>query len=206
MDAFWSWVIRVNARTVFYLAAAISLVLVLVGWLVLEGTGDIPPIAELPPAGEPGALEVTSANGSRLTAPETPINPFHSTHLAGWLAAQRAQREAKEDQVLPPPPVTPATPVVTPIPPPEPAPTPPPPPPRLVQLLYRGMLQRTDGERFALVEHPASKQTAYYRRGDLVDGFRLADFDRQSMHLIGKDHGRHNLAVGRPAELQEAQP
>ncbi|MBN1558008.1 MAG: hypothetical protein JW951_07670 [Lentisphaerae bacterium] len=91
MDTFWRWILRINARVVFLLLAAL---LVGVGTLYIRRWGEGPPSPTLPPGGEDPEAAVAES-GALPEIAGGRENPFASPYLKAWVEAER-ERERLE--------------------------------------------------------------------------------------------------------------
>lgn len=82
------------------------------------------------------------------------------------------------------------------------APQPAPPPP-ITELTYRGMWQKTDGERLALLEIRPPPQSRFYSAGEVCLGMTITNIEPDGVGLIGPDGTNRPLAPGAVLRFQE---
>jgi len=187
MDAFWKWLMRTNARWVFY--CALAALLLVIAWWTWKELSPLEPEAVIPASAlkdnPPPVLGIDALlDGARSKAPlEVPVNVFVA------LEPLRAPKTDPTANVTPnwtqPPTLNPTV-----KPPGEAQPPPPPVKPRdTLRLTYRGLLRRPDGKTVALIEDSKSKGSAFYpvSTNDLFGVGKLATIDTNRADLILKD-------------------
>lgn len=202
-DAFWKWLTGLNPRRLFL--ALLALLVALAVWLVRQ---ELQPPQNSSQAGaDPGAsaLPQPSAPGLRalrnLPQREDPVgNPFTSPFLENALAVRRelgdflerapdallmlpaaeALRSARnESQFLPLPPV---------------------------ELVYRGMMRRTDGVNVAFIDNQTTSTRTHYRENGSLLGYRIVEITRAQVILDDGRGTRRILPVNEVQVLREAAP
>jgi hypothetical protein len=226
MQAFWTWLMRANARAVFA-GALVALLLVCAWWLWRE-VSPPDPLRAIPPRPMPEKPREGLGIAAYLTAqllPEATLmrgNPF--------LLVQRRALPALVQRILvaPPPPVSPPAA----LPPPEhlamdtePLPGPrllawPPPvtppkdeppeqppdgqtePPRVVTLTYRGIFKRPDGRVMVLLQDSESGRSAFYEDGAHLHGVQLGRAGPASIRIRTSDGRTGELRIGQARDFK----
>ena len=174
MDGFWHTLFRFNARHLA-LGAAVVLMLAMFAWLIsLVPHGTTPGVTNAAPAAGPGDAtgEVTPLPAPDRGAGET--SPFESKHLSELVALSDEgllRWDTPSDPAREPPPEAP--------PPEEPEKPKEPPKPRTVNVLYVGMMTRTDGTTIAFMAKEGEEQPGRYVSGAaFIDGVKITDIQR----------------------------
>lgn len=172
MDGFWHTLFRFNARHLA-LGAAVLLMLAMLAWLVsLVPHSTKPDMADAVPT---AGLNGTAKDGTPLPAPgegdDGQASPFESKHLSELVALSDEgllRWDTPSDPAREPPPEAP--------PPEEPKE---PPKPRTVNVLYVGMMTRTDGTTIAFMTKEGQEQPENYAAGAaFIDGVKITDIQR----------------------------
>ena len=205
MDAFWKWLMRSNARWVFY-CALVALVLVIGYWTWRE----------ISPLEQAAALPTSAFKDT--PPPVLDVDALLDRSLAGTPAKIPANVFLAPEP--PPPPLPPSpppspnrlNPATTAVKPNDPAavkpvdgqpPPPPPPPPRnTVSLTYRGLLKRTDGKVLALIEDSKSKGGVFYSVSNEVFGVRVGGIDTNQATVTLSDGSVLPLKLGEPVVFE----
>lgn len=180
MNGFWHALARVNARYLS-IGAAILLGLSLAAWLFSLGPHRSRETATAPPApGRPSAAGEAPGQPGRGATNGVAPNPFESDHLSelvalseeGLLQWNTPSSPPREAQPEPPPPEEPER----------------PPEPRTVQLVYRGMIRRTDGTTVAMIEKDGEgRPTSYAAGAALIDGVQITEIGRSQLKVAVGD-------------------
>lgn len=191
MDVFWQGLVRVNVRMLF-MVCLFALALLAVGVAIRLVETRVPD-AEPAPRQESGEIPAYRLEGAWEPHEARDVgNPFASVFLDTFYAQQQMREERAAPEPVPtPPPVAEDS-----APEPEPAPAPPPPPSAV--LMYRGLIQNTDGRRLALIEHVGEGTQRAYRLNDAVlPGRHLAAVERDRVILRDGASGtnRYELTV-----------
>jgi hypothetical protein len=210
-------------------AALLAAVAARVAWKELPFSRAHPPAVSLEP--EPVSTNVPAAwPGIETVAVQesrpVPANPFHSAHIEKYLArlaaekaaaeeaarrkaaeeeARRkaedeARRKAEEDARR-------AAAAASPSPAPTPEAPPPsaPPGPVILRFVYRGMLQRTDGARLALVESGPPPSVRFYQAGERCLGLMVTNVASRDVGLVLPGGTVQALGVGAAFTVPEAE-
>ena len=210
MDNAWTWLKRANARALLA-AAAIGLIAVIGWWAwALTRPVHIPaqPMAtsgkdkETRPLGLLAFLEQQApwTTNDALPDPFTRPGAFEA-----YQPAQPQQTTQPPQQTTQPPPLRGKPPNVgqTPLQPPPQQTTQPPPKKEVVSLVYRGMLQRTDGKFMVLVEDSKSAQRRLYPVGGEVCGVKIRTAGEQELGVTLSDGKEDTLTFGAPKSFAE---
>jgi hypothetical protein len=185
-----------------------------------ETPGMIPTVAVMPPIGPVMPAPSSLTNGLALVLQ---TNIFTSAHIDRYLAklaaeeaarkaaeeaarkaaeeaarkaAEEAARKAAEEAARKAAQASTQAAAQTP-------PPPPPPPPKMVDVAYRGMMQRTDGAVLALVSTTPPGTAAFYRVGDSCQGLVITNIRPRQVDFLFKDGSVKTVQPGEAVKVTE---
>jgi hypothetical protein len=205
MDAFWKWLMRSNARWVFY-CALVALLLVIGYWAwreytPLEQTAPLPTSA-LKDSPTP-VLDIGDVlDRSLASAPaQGPVNVFRAPEPPSP-PPPSVPPPAPNKPPPAAPPVQPTVPTVANPPEVQPPSAPPVKVRDTVSLTYRGLLKRTDGKVLALIEDSKSKGGVFYSVSNQLFGVRVGGIDTHQATVTLSDGSVLPLKLGEPVVFE----
>jgi hypothetical protein len=207
-------------RSVFVVLALLLVVAwVWLAWTLLSARGSPPTAAPAASVARVNPVFVSWPGAGSLSQPysgKLQGNPFHSTHIEKYLArvaaekaaaeeaarkaAEEAARKAAEEAARKAAEEAARKAAAQ-----QAAPGQPPPPPKYVDVVYRGMLQRADGERLALVEVAPPPSAQFYREGEPCRGTTVTGIQERTVALVFRSGTNETLTVNEPRKYLELQ-
>jgi hypothetical protein len=201
MDAFWKWLMRANARWVFW--SALAALILVIAWWTWKEFSPLEPEAAIPASalkeGPPLVL------GFNVLLEEFQTGTTIGVPVQVFIAPEPPRPPSKVD--VNPPPSKPENPpdskpgnvgVTKP-----PGAQPPPPKPRdTVSLTYRGLFQRPDGRIMALIEDSKSKSRSFYSVSNELFGVKVGVIENEQTVLTLSDGSALPLKLGQPAVFE----
>lgn len=197
MEEFWKWLMRTNARGVFF-CSLLALVVVTAWWIwkefaPIKGKVRVLPMTaqEKPRVGlglltliekQSSTGAVRAPGNSFLSSPSPPQNrtPKYS-RLNGfkrWLTTRKPQKPIQKPEK--PKPQKAAW------------------KPETVSLTYKGVFKRPDGKVMALIEDSKTKSSSFYTSGDELHGVKIGEIGMKEVGVILADESSVPLRLGEP--------
>ena len=212
MENFWKWLMRANARGVF-MCSLLALIMV-AGWWAWRQSLPVGEDVLMPPGssrnGDKAGLALLAFVQDQLAVVGRPAtkNPFllarskRSPKPRGGTPQETPAEEPPEIawvETKPETPDKPATPAQPdqPATPEKPKPKPPPPKPaERVNLTYRGVFRRPDGQYLALIEDSKSKSSAFYLSGAELFGTKVKGIATEDLEIEDAGGAAVSLHLG----------
>lgn len=197
MEAFWKWLMRANARVVFF--CSLSAFVVVSGWWTWMEFAPVDYETRIPPTtarekSRPN-LDLLAFLEKQLSSVASPVsnNPFLSPETSESVT-----------QISKPAPPEPA-PLLTPETREQSRPTMPSPTqkPETVILTYRGIFIRSDGHVMALIEDSRTKRSSFYNIGDNLYGVKIVNVKTEQAAVVLSDESSVTLKLGKPEVFKE---
>lgn len=191
MENFWKWLIKANARAVF--AVAVIILLLVTGWSIWRALQPV--VAENMPAGNPtgernrarlSIIAYLDQQFDDMKRPEGP-NPF---------AAPPAPPQTNIVYV---PPVTTNPPPVKPLFQKPPAPR----KPDIVNIIYRGYMQKPDGKVVAFIENSKLNSRSFYTISNKVHEITITGIAIQQVKGLLENGDEIVLKLNKPAVFED---
>jgi hypothetical protein len=207
VEAFWQWLLRIDARVICGALCGCALLLAVAALLHIgfAGTGSASQLSALvgqeliPQPVQPGT--VTAAEGNH-TIPASPFQSRYLDEVRNFLEGERQRAAAEAEALRLEAECRAQWPEETEIAEVEPPPPPPSTPSRILRIVYQGSIRRTDQTVVALVKDDSTGAVTHHRVGDRVEDLTIKEI--QWRHLVLGREGAEDIRVPvhEPTEIE----